>query len=70
MPSGYCGIMVYVHFRGMCGISIENAKQLCYPFDHFIGLTIRRPEDLNSLDLSELIKAVEAAMTKSVAAGA
>jgi hypothetical protein len=31
------GIMIYVHVPGH-GISIDRAKAICYPFDHFVGL--------------------------------
>ncbi len=37
-----CGIMIYAHSKG----STESARAICYPFDLFFGVDLRKPEDL------------------------
>lgn len=61
------GIMVYVHRPGS-GISLEAAKAFCYPFDHFLGFHLRRPEEFDSVHWHELADIIEVAITKARAA--
>ena len=40
------GVMVYVHSPGV-GISINRAREICYPFDHFVGLNSKDMQSQN-----------------------
>lgn len=58
------GIMVYAHVPG-CGIGLQTAKAFCYPFDHFVGFELRRPEDFETLSWQRLPDLIEAAILKT-----
>src|SRR5205809_874863 len=42
----YC-VLAYVHMIGT-GLSNQTAKSYCYPFDEFIGLDFKKPDDLST----------------------
>jgi hypothetical protein len=42
----YC-VLAYVHTTGT-GLSTETAKSYCYPFDQFIGIDCKKPDDLSA----------------------
>jgi hypothetical protein len=42
------GILVYVHLPGN-GVGLEQAKAISYPFERFLGFTLRNPEELAGL---------------------
>jgi hypothetical protein len=42
----YC-VLAYVHMAGT-GLSTEIAKSYCYPFDEFIGIDCKKPDDLST----------------------
>ena len=42
----YC-VLAYVHTTGT-GLSTETAKSYCYPFDEFIGIDCKKPDDLSA----------------------
>ena len=46
----YC-VLAYVHMIGI-GLSTETAKSYCYPFDEFIGIEFKKPDDLSKAILS------------------
>jgi hypothetical protein len=46
----YC-VLAYVHMIGI-GLSSETAKSYCYPFDEFIGIEFKKPDDLSKAILS------------------
>ena len=46
----YC-VLAYVHMRGI-GISTDAAKSYCYPFDEFIGIDFKKPDDLTGAILN------------------
>jgi len=46
----YC-VLAYVHMIGI-GLSTETAKSYCYPFDEFIGIEFKKPDDLSKAILN------------------
>ena len=65
----YC-VLAYVHMTGT-GISTETAKSYCYPFDEFIGIDCKKPDDLSAAILNiaaRLETIVETMRTPPVAA--
>ena len=40
LESRVCGIMVYAHVPGN-GIALDSARDICYPFDYFIGFIVK-----------------------------
>jgi hypothetical protein len=42
----YC-VMAYVHVSGV-DLSTATAKSYCYPFDEFIGMELKKPDDLSN----------------------
>ena len=38
-------VLAYVHLSGT-GLSTQTAKSYCYPFDEFIGIDLKKPDDL------------------------
>jgi hypothetical protein len=46
----YC-VLAYVHTMGR-GLSTETAKSYCYPFDEFIGIDCKKPDDLSAAILN------------------
>jgi hypothetical protein len=46
----YC-VLAYVHMAGT-GLSTETAKSYCYPFDEFIGIDCKKPDDLSAAILN------------------
>jgi hypothetical protein len=46
----YC-VLAYVHMSGI-GISTDAAKSYCYPFDEFIGIDFKKPDDLTEAILN------------------
>ena len=58
------GIMVYVHLPGP-GLSLETARAFCYPFDHFLGFDLRRPEEFAALQWHQLADIIESAIAKA-----
>jgi hypothetical protein len=61
------GIMVYVHVPG-CGISLGAAKAYCYPFDHFVGLTLKEPQALESISFKPIVDIVQSSIALAQAA--
>jgi len=53
----YC-VLAYVHMIGI-GLSTETAKSYCYPFDEFIGMEFKKPDDLSSSILT-IVRRLEA----------
>jgi len=46
----YC-VLAYVHVMG-AGISTKTAKSYCYPFDEFIGIEFKKPDELSAAILN------------------
>ena len=46
----YC-MLAYVHMMGI-GLSTKTAKSYCYPFDEFIGMEFKKPDDLSAAILN------------------
>src|SRR5262245_54086835 len=46
----YC-MLAYVHMSGT-GLSTDAARSYCYPFDEFIGIEFKNPNDLTTAILS------------------
>ena len=63
------GIMVYVHFRGNC-LSLEQAREICYPFDHFFGFDIHKFEDFETLNWNCVSDVIESEILATRAASA
>ena len=58
------GIMVYVHVPGF-RLGLEAAKAYCYPFDHFVGLDLRRPEQLELVQWCRVADIIEETIVKA-----
>ena len=46
----YC-VLAYVHMIGT-GLSTQTAESYCYPFDEFIGIDFKKPDDLSTAILN------------------
>jgi hypothetical protein len=46
----YC-VLAYVHLSGT-GLSTNTARSYCYPFDEFIGVDLKKPDDLSAAILT------------------
>ena len=57
----YC-VLAYVHTTGT-GLSTETAKSYCYPFDEFIGIDVKKPDDL-SASILNIVDRVETVLQK------
>lgn len=57
------GIMVYLHVPGSNGISIDRARGICYPFDHFFGIETRDPTNLQTW-LPQLVETLESSLIR------
>ena len=57
----YC-ILAYVHLSGT-GLSTNTAKSYCYPFDEFIGIDVKKPDDL-SASILNIVDRLETVLQK------
>jgi hypothetical protein len=60
-----CGVMVYVHVSGTPNtISIDRARAICYPFDHFLGIDTHDYTNLQTW-LPPIAQAVESILMEA-----